>query len=111
MPRLLAHGEGAILNTSSINARPPFPMVRGSSAAQATLSTLTKALSDEFAPRDVRVNAVAAVAFLDSPRPGNITGAEFVIDGARSRPSDGRPSEPGWWPGQSAAIGRRASRP
>ncbi|WP_326601197.1 oxidoreductase [Streptomyces sp. NBC_01800] len=137
LPHLLAHGEGAIVNISSINARLPFPMVVDYSAAKAALSNLTKALSEEFAPRGVRVNAVAPgpvrtpfwtapgafadtvaagtggtakealdevvpqqmgistgritepeevadlVVFLASPRAGNITGAEFVIDGGQ----------------------------
>lgn len=59
LPHLLAAGGGAIVNTSSINARLPFPMVVDYSAAKAALSNLTKALSEEFAPRGVRVNAVA----------------------------------------------------
>ncbi len=107
------------------------------SAAKAALSNLTKALSEEFAPRGVRVNAIAPgpvrtpfwtapggfaesvaagagttaqkaidevvprqmgistgritepgevadlAAFLASPLAGNITGAEFVIDGGQ----------------------------
>lgn len=137
LPHLLAHGEGAIVNISSVNARLPFPMVVDYSAAKAALSNLTKALSEEFAPRGVRVNAVAPgpvrtpfwtapgafadtvaasaggtaqealdqvvpqqmgistgritepqevadlVVFLASPRAGNISGAEFVIDGGQ----------------------------
>src|SRR5215470_13887280 len=137
LPHLLAARGGAIVNTSSINARLPFPMVVDYSAAKAALSNLTKALSEEFAPRGVRVNAVAPgpvrtpfwtdaggfadtvaagagttaqaaldevvprnmaistgrvtearevadlIAFLASPRAGNITGAEFVIDGGQ----------------------------
>ncbi|MEU6067642.1 oxidoreductase [Streptomyces sp. NPDC047082] len=137
LPHLLAHGDGAIVNISSINARLPFPMVVDYSAAKAALSNLTKALSEEFAPRGVRVNAVAPgpvrtpfwtapgafadivaagaggtakealdevvpqqmgistgritepqevadlAVFLASPRAGNITGGEFVIDGGQ----------------------------
>ena len=51
--------RGVIINISSINARLPFPMVVDYSAAKAALASLTKALSEEFAPRGVRVNAVA----------------------------------------------------
>ncbi|MEE4417879.1 SDR family oxidoreductase [Streptomyces bugieae] len=137
LPHLLADGGGAIVNISSVNARLPFPMVVDYSAAKAALSNLTKALSEEFAPRGVRVNAVAPgpvrtpfwtapggfaesvaaeagttaqqaldelvpqqmgistgrisepeevadlVVFLSSPRAGNVTGAEFVIDGGQ----------------------------
>ncbi|MFG2828275.1 oxidoreductase [Streptomyces sp. NPDC048434] len=139
MPLLLADGGGAVVNVSSVNARLPFPMVVDYSAAKAALSNLTKALSEEFAPRGVRVNAVAPgpvrtpfwtdpggfaesvaagagstaqaaldevvprqmgistgrisepqevadlAVFLASPRAGNITGAEFVLDGGQTK--------------------------
>jgi NAD(P)-dependent dehydrogenase (short-subunit alcohol dehydrogenase family) len=58
LPALL-DGGGAIVNISSINARLPFPMVVDYSAAKAAMANLTKALSEEFAPQGVRVNAVA----------------------------------------------------
>ncbi|MFE4977508.1 oxidoreductase [Kitasatospora sp. NPDC056651] len=137
LAHLLAHGDAAVVNISSVNARLPFPGVVEYSAAKAALSNLTKALSEEFAPRGVRVNAVAPgpvrtpfwtdpggfaeavateaggtaqqaldeevprqmgistgrvtepeevadlVAFLVSRRAGNISGAEFVIDGGQ----------------------------
>ncbi|MFJ4467906.1 SDR family NAD(P)-dependent oxidoreductase [Streptomyces sp. NPDC089424] len=59
LPHLLEAGDAAIVNISSINARLPYPMVVDYSAAKAALTNLTKALSEEFAPRGVRVNAVA----------------------------------------------------
>ncbi|MFC0505211.1 SDR family NAD(P)-dependent oxidoreductase [Micromonospora costi] len=58
LPALL-HNGGTIVNISSINARLPFPMVVDYSAAKAAVANLTKTLSEEFAPRGVRVNAVA----------------------------------------------------
>ncbi|MFI5707148.1 oxidoreductase [Kribbella sp. NPDC051620] len=58
LPALL-DARGAIVNISSINARLPFPMVVDYSAAKAAMTNLTKALSEEFAPRGVRVNAVS----------------------------------------------------
>lgn len=58
LPALL-ESKGAIVNISSINARLPFPSVVDYSAYKAGLSNLTKALSEEFAPRGVRVNAVS----------------------------------------------------
>jgi len=58
LPHLLA-SRGAIVNISSINARLPFPMVVDYSAAKAALANFTKGLSEEFAPRGVRINAVA----------------------------------------------------
>lgn len=59
LPHLLAAEGASIVNMSSINARLPFPMVVDYSAAKAALTSLTKALSEEFAPRGVRVNAVS----------------------------------------------------
>ena len=53
LPHLVA-SQGAIVNVGSINARLPFPMVADYSAAKAALSNLSKALSEEFAPRGVR---------------------------------------------------------
>ena len=58
IPHLLT-SRGAIVNISSINARLPFPMVMDYSAAKAALTNFTKALSEEFASRGVRVNAVS----------------------------------------------------
>jgi NAD(P)-dependent dehydrogenase (short-subunit alcohol dehydrogenase family) len=58
LPALL-HSGGAIVNVSSINARLPFPMVVDYSAHKAALTNLTTTLSEEFAPRGVRVNAVS----------------------------------------------------
>ncbi|MQY36432.1 Oxidoreductase UcpA [Streptomyces sp. RB17] len=135
LPHLLAAGGGSIINISSVNARLPFPAVVDYSAAKAGLTSLSKSLSEEFASRGVRVNAIAPgpvrtpfwtapggfadataaqagttaqeaidvvvpqsmgistgriteahevadlALFLASPLAGNITGAEFTIDG------------------------------
>ncbi|MFI2301920.1 SDR family NAD(P)-dependent oxidoreductase [Actinacidiphila glaucinigra] len=137
LPHMVAAGGGAIVNVTSVNARLPYPMVVDYSAAKAALANLTKSLSEEFAPRGVRVNAVAPgpvrtpfwtapgafadqtaaaagttaqqaldevvprsmgistgrvtepeevaalIAFLVSPVAGNVTGAEFTIDGGQ----------------------------
>ncbi len=73
IPSMLARGGGAIVNISSINARLPFPMVVDYSAAKAALTNLTKALSEEFAPRGIRVNAVS---------PGPVRTPFWTRDGA-----------------------------
>jgi NAD(P)-dependent dehydrogenase (short-subunit alcohol dehydrogenase family) len=137
LPHLLGAGRGAIVNIGSINARLPYTMVVDYSAAKAALTSLTKSLSEEFAPRGIRVNAIAPgpvrtpfwtapggfadaaaaqagttaqeamdvvvpqsmgistgrvtephevadlAVFLASPLAGNITGAEFTIDGGQ----------------------------
>jgi NAD(P)-dependent dehydrogenase (short-subunit alcohol dehydrogenase family) len=59
LPSMLERGGGAIVNVSSGNARQPGPMNADYAAAKAALSTLTKTLSEEFAPRGIRVNTVS----------------------------------------------------
>jgi len=71
LPALLEH-SGAIVNVSSINARLPFPMVVDYSAHKAALTNLTTALSEEFAPQGVRVNAVS---------PGPVRTPNWTADG------------------------------
>lgn len=51
--------KGAIVNVSSINARVPTGSPVGYGEAKAALTQLSKRLSDEFAPRGVRVNTVS----------------------------------------------------
>ncbi|MEV7325877.1 oxidoreductase [Streptomyces sp. NPDC093970] len=59
LPHLVAAGDATIINITSVNARLPLPMVVDYSAAKAALTNLNKALSEEFAPQGVRVNAIA----------------------------------------------------
>lgn len=59
LPEMLAAGGGAIVNIASVNARRPTPMVVDYSAAKAAVVNLAKALSEEFAGRGVRVNAIS----------------------------------------------------
>ncbi len=58
LPLLLERG-GSIVNVTSVNARQPVAMNMDYSASKAALLSLTKALSEEFAPRGVRVNSVS----------------------------------------------------
>jgi NAD(P)-dependent dehydrogenase (short-subunit alcohol dehydrogenase family) len=59
LPVMVAQGSGAIVNVSSVNARQPGPEVADYSATKAAITNLTRALSQEFTARGVRVNAVA----------------------------------------------------
>jgi NAD(P)-dependent dehydrogenase (short-subunit alcohol dehydrogenase family) len=59
IPRMLARGGGSIVNISSTLARRPAPMNYDYIAAKAALNSLSKALSEEFAPQGVRVNTVS----------------------------------------------------
>lgn len=58
LPSLL-HRRGVILNVASINARVPATGPVGYSEANAALTAFGKRLSEEFAPRGVRVNTVS----------------------------------------------------
>ncbi|TDG12043.1 glucose 1-dehydrogenase [Seongchinamella unica] len=57
-PHLAAHGEGCILNISSVAGHKPTPCFSAYGTAKGALSLLTRELAQEFAPR-VRVNAIA----------------------------------------------------
>lgn len=59
IPAMLESGGGSIINITSLNSRQPHPMVVEYGVAKAALTNLTKALSEEFAGRNVRVNAIA----------------------------------------------------
>ncbi len=58
LPHLL-EGGGAIVNVSSVNGRLPRPAVADYAASKAAMTNLSKALSEEFSPQGVRVNAVS----------------------------------------------------
>lgn len=57
LPRMLDAG-GSIVNTGSVNARLPDPVVVDYSAAKGALVNLAKSWSKEFGPRGIRVNTV-----------------------------------------------------
>jgi NAD(P)-dependent dehydrogenase (short-subunit alcohol dehydrogenase family) len=59
VPLLTSGGEAAIVNIASLNARLPAGMIAPYSAAKAALVNFTKAVSEELAPRGVRVNSVS----------------------------------------------------
>jgi NAD(P)-dependent dehydrogenase (short-subunit alcohol dehydrogenase family) len=59
IPRLIERGSGAIVNVASVNSFVPDPSVVDYCVAKAALASLSKALSMEFGPKGIRVNAVA----------------------------------------------------
>jgi 3-oxoacyl-[acyl-carrier protein] reductase len=60
LPNMLAKGHGVIVNVTSIAARSGGGIgALAYASAKAAMSTMTKALAKEFAPRGVRVNAVS----------------------------------------------------
>jgi NAD(P)-dependent dehydrogenase (short-subunit alcohol dehydrogenase family) len=58
LPNMLRRGRGTILNTGSLNARLPDPLVLDYSAAKAALVNMAKALSKEVGPHGIRVVTV-----------------------------------------------------
>jgi NAD(P)-dependent dehydrogenase (short-subunit alcohol dehydrogenase family) len=58
IPLMLERDGGAIVNVSSGNGYAPATINLDYSAAKAAMINLTKALSEEFAPRGIRVNGV-----------------------------------------------------
>jgi NAD(P)-dependent dehydrogenase (short-subunit alcohol dehydrogenase family) len=58
IPRLLERGGGSIVNVSSVHGRQPSAVNVDYGAAKAAMINLTKALSEEFGPKGVRVNGV-----------------------------------------------------
>jgi len=58
IPGMIARGSGAIVHVTSIQRRAPLPTSIPYAAAKAALTNYSKALSNELAPRGVRVNAV-----------------------------------------------------
>jgi NAD(P)-dependent dehydrogenase (short-subunit alcohol dehydrogenase family) len=72
IPVMLERGGGAIVNVSSGSARKPAPMNVDYTAAKAGMSTLTKSVSEEYAPQGIRVNTVS---------PGPVRTAWWTEDG------------------------------
>lgn len=59
LPLLAASGRGSLINLSSIMAHRGFRQLAAYSATKGALSALTRALALEYAPFNVRVNALA----------------------------------------------------
>jgi len=73
-PHLLAQGSGSALNISSFAAIRAAPNSSAYAAAKAGLTRFTESLALEWAPRGVRVNAIAPGQF---PDPEQMTPEEF----------------------------------
>lgn len=112
MPSLLQN-RGAVVNVFSAGAGRPSSLPAHDISAKTALTTLSRALAEEFGPQGVRVNSVSPgpasdwevcdrsatplttgagttpgevaelITFLLSDRAGTITGADYVIDGGR----------------------------
>jgi len=85
LAHMVDRGGGAIVNVASVNAFfHPDGAVIDYGAAKAALVNLTKALSQEFGPKGVRVNAVS---------PGPVETELWLGEHGWRRPS---PRRPGW---------------
>lgn len=58
-PVLLEHGSGSVVNVASIDGFMVEPLIAYYNAAKAAVISLTKSVALEWAPRGVRVNAIA----------------------------------------------------
>jgi NAD(P)-dependent dehydrogenase (short-subunit alcohol dehydrogenase family) len=58
IPGMVARGSGAIVHVTSIQRRAPLPTTIPYAAAKAALTNYSKGLSNELAPKGIRVNAV-----------------------------------------------------
>ncbi|MCC6236855.1 MAG: SDR family oxidoreductase [Dehalococcoidia bacterium] len=74
-PHLLAQGFGSAINISSFAALRPAPNSSAYAAAKAGLTRFTESLALEWAPRGVRVNAIAPGQF---PDPEQMTPEQFA---------------------------------
>jgi NAD(P)-dependent dehydrogenase (short-subunit alcohol dehydrogenase family) len=88
LPGMLDRGRGVIVNTGSLNAKLPDPMVLDYSAAKAALVNMAKALSKEVGPRGVRVATVDPGPVATDLWLGDHGVASVVADATGKTPDD-----------------------
>lgn len=70
--------EGSIINISSVSGQIGNPGQASYSASKAALTTMSKTLAKELAPRKVRVNSIAC-GLIDTPMSANIPHLDEVV--------------------------------
>jgi NAD(P)-dependent dehydrogenase (short-subunit alcohol dehydrogenase family) len=109
IPGMVARGSGVIIHITSIQRRAPLPTTIPYAAAKAALTNYSKALSNELAPKGIRVNAVcpgfietesAYQMAVDIARMNNIS-----LDEARARIMESIGGIPLGAPGKPADVG------
>lgn len=91
--RMLAHGRGAIVNISSVNALGGFAGRSNYCSAKFGVTGLTDVLAIEWGRRGIRVNAVAPNG-VDTPLVRNGIPPSFVTEVLENRTPLGRMAEP-----------------
>lgn len=98
-PGMLARGSGSLLFVSSMTAYMGMPLVTGYSVAKTGVIGMVRTLSAEFAPKGVRVNAVAP-GWIDTPMLRKAISAdaerERKIRGRIQIEGFGAPEDVGW---------------
>src|SRR3954471_580419 len=109
IPGMVGRGAGAIVHITSIQRRAPLPTSIPYAAAKAALTNYSKALSNELAPKGVRVNAVCPgyieteSAYRMAVQISELNG--ITVDQARSEIMDSIGGIPLGAPGSPADVG------
>jgi NAD(P)-dependent dehydrogenase (short-subunit alcohol dehydrogenase family) len=109
VPGMVDRGTGALVHITSIQRRAPLPTSIPYAAAKAALANYSKALSDELAPKGVRVNAVCPgyieteSAYRMAVEIGEMNGV--TVDEARMRIMESIGGIPLGAPGRPADVG------
>jgi NAD(P)-dependent dehydrogenase (short-subunit alcohol dehydrogenase family) len=88
LPHMIEREQGNIVNTASVNASLPDPLVIDYSAAKAALVNFSKALSKEVGPHGIRVNTVSPGPVATELWLGNHGVASTLSTSLGGRPSD-----------------------
>jgi NAD(P)-dependent dehydrogenase (short-subunit alcohol dehydrogenase family) len=109
IPGMVTRGSGAIVHITSIQRRAPLPTSIPYAAAKAALTNYSKALSNELAPKGIRVNAVCPgyieteSAYRMAAEIGKMN--DITIDQARSQIMESIGGIPLGAPGSPADVG------
>jgi hypothetical protein len=109
IPGMVERGAGAIVHITSIQRRAPLPTSIPYAAAKAALTNYSKALSNELAPKGIRVNAVSPgyieteSAYQMAVQISQLNG--ITVDQARSAIMDSIGGIPLGAPGSPADVG------
>lgn len=101
-PLLVAAGGGAVVNVSSVHAVATSANIAAYAASKGGLLALTRAMAIEFAPDNIRVNAILPGA-VDTPMlrsglgRGHVQGGDIVqrLDNLARKTVNGRVGQPG----------------